>query len=144
MNKLSLLFFCFILFSSIAGAIQVKPFMVFSGEQVQIEFESKIHLIEMDSYYNLSLVEECQKSNCPVFENGSLKDSDKKKFILKTDNLRSGFYSFKVFEQDSNEFYFSSFVVRQDYRLLIGLGVFLLVILLIAVETNAFKRFRKQ
>jgi len=126
-NKL-FVFFCFILFLPFCFSLKAIPFVSFPGEKVLLEFDSKVS-VEMSYYYNLNEVKECSKSNCPLFENNSLKDSGKKTFVLNTMNVKPGFYAVKVFEDDSNEFYFTSVVVRPDYRILIGLAIFVLIVL---------------
>lgn len=145
MNKIFLILFL-IFFSSLVFSLKVEPFVSFPGEKVSIEFDSKISLIEMKYYYNLNEVQECKifknkTSNCPLFENNSLEDSGKKKFELNVADSKPGFYAVKIFEEeDENKFYFTSIVVRPDYRPLLAFIVFLLIVLLIAVEKNVFGR----
>ncbi len=144
MNKIFLFIF-FIFFSSFAFSLKVEPFVSFPGEKVSLEFDSKISLIEMEYYYNLNEVQKCKifkngSSNCPLFENGSFNDSEKKKFVLNIENAKPGFYAVKIFEEDSDGFYYTSIVVRPDYRLLLAFIVFVLIVLLIAVERNVFGR----
>ncbi|MBU2099857.1 hypothetical protein KKG83_00465 [Candidatus Micrarchaeota archaeon] len=131
MNKLVLLF-C-ILLIPFSYAINAEPFVSFPGEKVVLEFDSKAS-VEMKYYYNLNLLEECTQKNCPLFENNSLKDSGKKKFVLSTENLKPGFYAFEVTENE--EKYFSSVVVRPDYRLFIALALIILIGLVFLVERN--------
>lgn len=138
MNKILLISVFFVFLASFSFAVKADPFVAFAGEKVVIEFDSKVS-VEMDYYYNLNLVEKCKETTCPLFENHSLKDSGKKKFVLATDNLRSGFYAFKVTEEDSDEFYYSSITIRPDYRIFIIAAVILLISLLVLVETNAGK-----
>jgi len=130
-NKLVLLF-C-ILLIPFSYAINAEPFVSFPGEKVVLEFDSKAS-VEMKYYYNLNLLEECTQKNCPLFENNSLKDSGKKKFVLSTENLKPGFYAFEVTENE--EKYFSSVVVRPDYRLFIALALIILIGLVFLVERN--------
>jgi hypothetical protein len=132
-NKSLVLFFCFLLLP-FAFSLKAEPFVSFPGEKVVLEFDSKVE-VEMEYYYDIDSIEECTKKNCPLFENNLLKDSGKKKFVLSTENLQPGFYAFKVTENNGN-FYYSSVVVRPDYRLFIGFILVLLIVLLILVEKN--------
>lgn len=137
MNKLLFSFFCLLLIP-FCFSLKAEPFVAFSGEKAELKFDSKVSL-EMAYYYNLNEVKECRESTCPLFENNSLKDSGKKNFVLNTQNIKSGFYAVKVFE-DSNEFYYTSLAIRPDYRLFIVFGLILLIALLIVVEKNVFRK----
>jgi hypothetical protein len=136
MNKTTLfflLFFCFVFLFPSVFSINASPFVSFPGEKIVLEFDSKVS-VEMKYYYNLDLVEECTEKNCPLFENNSFKDSGKKKFVLSTENLKPGFYAFEVTENE--EKYYSSVVVRPDYRLFIGVALIILIGLVFLVEKN--------
>lgn len=134
MNKVFLLFLLFLL--PAAFSLKVDQFVSFPGEKTVIEFDSEVYAIEMSKYYNLAEVKDCTEKTCPLFENNSLKDSGKKKFVLAIGDSRPGFYAVKVFENDANNFYFTSVVVRTDYRLLIGFGIAVFIALIFLVERN--------
>lgn len=133
MNKILFLFF-FVSFCSVCFSLTVEPFSSFAGEKVVIEFDSEVYSVEMDKYYNLGEVKDCKKTVCPLFENNSLKDFNKKKFVLNIGDSKSGFYAIKIFEEDSNNFYFSSVSVRPDYRFPIAFGIILLLGIIFWVE----------
>ncbi len=132
MNKffvlLAVVFFCVQV-----NAIKTNPFVAFPGEKVVLEFNEKVS-VEVSNYYNLNLLEKCSVNSCPVFENHLLSDSGKKKFVLDTTGVKTGFYAVKI--TDSSGTYYSSFVVRPDYRLFIGLIIVVLLAVLFLVEKN--------
>ena len=104
-----------------------------------LEFDSAVS-VEMEYYYSLNQLEKCSNLSCPVFENKTLSDSGKKSFVLDTANSEPGFYALKVSDDKTGDFYYTSLVVRPDYRFIAGFALVVLTAVLVLVEKNVFRK----
>ncbi|MFH1545410.1 MAG: hypothetical protein ABIE23_04990 [archaeon] len=145
MNKLILSFLlCIFIFSSVKAFVSIEPFAVYPNEEVKIVVEDpEIESISITAFYNLKELRTCTKESCPLFENNELEIEGKGEHSIKINNSKPGNYLIKITLSDSSSYY-SSFVVKPDYRWISLALVILLIALLVLVETNVFSRKNKK
>lgn len=145
MNKLMLSFLlCIFVFSSVQASVSVEPFAVYPDGEAKVLIEgAEVERISIEAFYNLKEMRKCTKESCPLFENNELEIEGKGEHSIKINNSRPGNYLIKITLGDSGSYY-SSFVVKHDYRWISLALVVLLIALLVLVETNVFSRKNKK